>query len=158
MVFRFIILFCFYPNQNLLNSAFSTFQSLGTEDESNVTSNVFEDLTVESVIHKEMERLRVRIFKNCQLVCWNDDRAALYVDEIESATFLFGGIEKRIRCVVSCVFLYAYLTFTHSNSWSASRIYRKWTPISSIVFQLSSWISFVCFWTSKELFILRWHN
>lgn len=64
-------------------------------------TSVFEDYVVESTIHEEMERLGVRIFKGCALVCWNDDPTALYVDEIESANFIIQGIEQRVRCVVS---------------------------------------------------------
>nr|CDS34600.2 hypothetical transcript [Hymenolepis microstoma] len=76
-----------------------TIDSLDAEDESHVTSNPFEDIKVESAVHKEIEHQGVRVFKNCRLVCWNNDPTALYVDEIESATFLFDGIEKRVPCV-----------------------------------------------------------
>ncbi|KAM7541142.1 hypothetical protein Aperf_G00000033576 [Anoplocephala perfoliata] len=62
-------------------------------------TSVFEDYVVESTIHEEMERLGVRTFKRCALVCWNDDPTVLYVDEIESANFMIEGTEKRIRCV-----------------------------------------------------------
>ncbi|KAL5111909.1 Cilia and flagella-associated protein 61 [Taenia crassiceps] len=68
-------------------------------------ASVFDDYEVEAVIHKELENTGVRIFKRCAFQRWNDDPTAVFVEEIESATFVIQGLEKRIRCVAFFSFI-----------------------------------------------------
>lgn len=94
----------FYDN----TSSSSTLKINDTDEQSKTKAkprchsltSTFDDYGVETVIHEEMENAGVRVFKRCAFLRWNDDPTAAFVKEIENATFIIQGLEKRIRCVV----------------------------------------------------------
>ncbi|VDD75421.1 unnamed protein product [Mesocestoides corti] len=74
--------------------------STDTKPQCHSLLSVFDDYTVESAVHEEMQKAGVRILRKCVLVHWNNDPNALSVDEIKSGVFIAEGREVRIRCVV----------------------------------------------------------
>uniref|UniRef100_A0A5K3F7N3 DUF4821 domain-containing protein n=3 Tax=Mesocestoides corti TaxID=53468 RepID=A0A5K3F7N3_MESCO len=73
--------------------------STDTKPQCHSLLSVFDDYTVESAVHEEMQKAGVRILRKCVLVHWNNDPNALSVDEIKSGVFIAEGREVRIRCV-----------------------------------------------------------
>ncbi|EUB63759.1 hypothetical protein EGR_01382 [Echinococcus granulosus] len=83
-----------------------------TKPQCHSLTSAFDDYAVETVIHEEMENAGVRIFKHCTLLRWNDDPTSVFVEEIENATFIIQGIEKRIRCVAFFSFVNKKIDYT----------------------------------------------
>ncbi|KAL5967854.1 Cilia and flagella-associated protein 61, partial [Taenia solium] len=75
-------------------------------------TSTFDDYEVDTVIHDEMKNAGVRIFKRCVFLRWNDDPTAIFVEEIENATFIIQGLEKRIRCVAFFSFVDRKIDYT----------------------------------------------
>ncbi|CDS40732.1 conserved hypothetical protein [Echinococcus multilocularis] len=83
-----------------------------TKPQCHSLTSAFDDYAVETAIHEEMENAGVRIFKHCTLLRWNDDPTSVFVEEIENATFIIQGIEKRIRCVAFFSFVNKKIDYT----------------------------------------------